>query len=86
MPAPSGQRCRTRYTSDLMAITPESSWTWVETLLHSVFDQPDAQSVGTQYNRGIDVSADKLPKGGCLPRTSWGSPIGVHRVSQTDFV
>ena len=45
-----------------MAITPKSSWPWVKTLLHSVFDQPDAQSVGAQYDRIIDALADKLPK------------------------
>ena len=40
----------------------ERSWPWVRTLLHSVFDQPDAQSVAAQYDRIIDVLADKLPK------------------------
>jgi putative transposase len=45
-----------------MAITPKASWPWVRTLLHSVFDQPDAQSVGAQYDRIIDALADKLPK------------------------
>ena len=32
------------------------------TLLHSVYDQPDAQSVAAQYDRIIDALADKLPK------------------------
>jgi putative transposase len=45
-----------------MAITPKASWPWVRTLLHSVFDQPDAQSVAAQYDRIIDALADKLPK------------------------
>ena len=45
-----------------MAITPKSSWPWVRTLLHSVFDQPDAESVAAQYDRIIDALADKLPK------------------------
>ena len=45
-----------------MAITPKASWPWVRTLLHSVFDQPDAESVGAQYDRIIDALADKLPK------------------------
>ena len=34
----------------------------MRTLLHSVFDQPDAESVGAQYDRIIDALADKLPK------------------------
>ncbi len=34
----------------------------MRTLLHSVFDQPDAESVAAQYDRIIDALADKLPK------------------------
>jgi putative transposase len=34
----------------------------VRTLLHSIFDQPDAQSVAAQYDRVLDARADKLPK------------------------
>lgn len=45
-----------------MAITPKASWPSVRTLLHSVFDQPGAQSVAAQYDRIIDALADKLPK------------------------
>jgi hypothetical protein len=45
-----------------MAVTPKSSWPWVRTLLHSVFDQPDAESVAAQYDRIIEALADKLPK------------------------
>ena len=62
LPGASWQRCRTHYATNLMAITPKSSWPWVKTLLHSVFDQPDAQSVGAQYDRIIDALSDKLPK------------------------
>jgi hypothetical protein len=32
------------------------------TFLHSVFDQPDAESVGAQYDRIIDALSDQLPK------------------------
>ena len=45
-----------------MSVTPKSSWPWVRTLLHSVFDQPDAESVVAQYDRVLDTLADKLPK------------------------
>lgn len=34
----------------------------MRTLLHSVFDQPDAESVAAQYDRIIDALSDKLPK------------------------
>jgi putative transposase len=45
-----------------MALTPKSSWPWVRTLLHSVYDQPDADSVAAQYDRIVDALSDKLPK------------------------
>jgi putative transposase len=45
-----------------MAVTPKSSWPWVRTLLHSVYDQPDADSVAAQDDRIIDALSDKLPK------------------------
>ena len=61
-PGAAWQRCRTHYTTNLMAITPKASWPWVRTLLHSVFDQPDAESVAAQYDRIIDALSDKLPK------------------------
>ncbi|ORA06149.1 IS256 family transposase, partial [Mycobacterium arosiense] len=62
LPGASWQRCRTHYTTNLMAVTPKTSWPWVRTVLHSVFDQPDADSVAAQYDRVIDALADKLPK------------------------
>ena len=40
-----------------------AGWPWVRTLLHSVFDQPDTQSVAAQYDRIIDALTDKLPEG-----------------------
>ncbi|MFH5246099.1 IS256 family transposase [Antrihabitans spumae] len=62
LPGASWQRCRTHYTVNLMSITPKNSWPWVRTLLHSVFDQADAESVHTQYDRMLDALTEKLPK------------------------
>ena len=45
-----------------MSVTPKASWPWVKTLLHSVYDQPDAASVHAQYDRLVDAVAGKLPK------------------------
>jgi transposase-like protein len=61
LPGASWQRCRTHYAANLMSITPKASWPWVKTLLHSVYDQPDAGSVHAQYDRLIDTIAAKLP-------------------------
>ena len=44
-----------------MAVTPKSSWGWVKALLHSVYDQPDAESVHAQFDRILDALDGKLP-------------------------
>ncbi|MBF6356507.1 IS256 family transposase [Nocardia higoensis] len=62
LPGASWQRCRTHYTVNLMSACPKSSWPWVRTLLHSVFDQADAESVEAQYDRMLDALTEKLPK------------------------
>ena len=45
-----------------MSTCPKASWPWVKTLLHSVYDQPDAKSVAAQYDRVLDSLTEKLPK------------------------
>ena len=61
LPGTSWQRCRTHYAANLMSVTPKSSWPWVKALLHSVYDQPDAQAVHAQFDRIIDALEVKLP-------------------------
>jgi putative transposase len=61
LPGSSWQRCRTHYAANLMAATPKSSWGWVKALLHSIYDQPDADAVHAQFDRVIDALAEKLP-------------------------
>jgi transposase-like protein len=62
LPGAAWQRCRTHYAANLMSATPKASWPWVRTLLHSVYDQPDAASVHDQYDRLVNAIAGKLPK------------------------
>jgi transposase-like protein len=64
LPGASWQRCRTHYAANLMATCPKASWPWVKTMLHSVYDQPDAASVHTQFDRLVAAVTDKLPKVG----------------------
>ena len=56
------QRCRTHYAANLMSVTPKTSWGWVKALLHSIYDQPDAESVHAQFDRVVDALAEKLPR------------------------
>jgi len=62
LPGASWQRCPTHYAANLMGITPKTSWPWVRTLLHSIYDQPDADSVVAQYDRVLNALSEKLPK------------------------
>jgi putative transposase len=64
LPGASWQRCRTHYAANLMSATPKASWPWVKTMLHSVYDQPDATSVHAQYDRLVDAVSGKLPNVG----------------------
>ena len=61
LPGVSWQRCRTHYAANLMSATPKSSWGWVKALLHSIYDQPDAEAVHAQFDRVIDALHGKLP-------------------------
>ena len=61
LPAVGWQRCRTHYAANLMTITPKASWPWVKALLHSIYDQPDADSVHAQFDRVVDALAEKFP-------------------------
>ena len=61
LPGASSQRCRTHYAANLMGITPKSHWPAVKAMLHSVYDQPDRDSVQAQFDRLLDYVEDKLP-------------------------
>lgn len=61
LPGAAWQRCRTHYAANLMAATPKSSWGWVKALLHSIYDQPDAEAVHAQFDRVVDALHEKLP-------------------------
>ncbi|PRZ34769.1 transposase-like protein [Antricoccus suffuscus] len=61
LPNASWQRCRTHYAKNLSDATAKTSWGWVKALLHSVYDQPDADAVRAQFDRVIDALSEKLP-------------------------
>jgi putative transposase len=61
LPGASWQRCRTHYAANLMSVTPKSMWPAVKAMLHSVYDQPDADAVHAQFDRLLDYVDGKLP-------------------------
>jgi putative transposase len=62
LPGTSWQRCRTHYAANLMAVCPKSAWPAVKTMLHSVYDQPDPDSVNAQFDKLLDSVSRSLPK------------------------
>jgi transposase-like protein len=62
LPGAAWQRCRTHYTANLMSVCPKSAWGGVKALLHSVFDQIDADAVHAQYDRLLTQVAGQLPE------------------------
>jgi transposase-like protein len=62
LPGAAWQRCRTHYAANLMGVTPKSMWPAVKAMLHSVYDQPDAEAVNAQFDRTLDYVTEKLPK------------------------
>lgn len=61
LPGASWQRCRTHYAANLMGVTPKTHWPAVKAMLHSVYDQPDRDSVHAQFDRLLDYVEGKLP-------------------------
>jgi len=60
LPGTAWQRCRTHYAANLMSVTPKSMWPAVKAMLHSVYDQPTAVDVHSQFDRTLDYVAEKL--------------------------
>ncbi len=61
LPGAAWQRCRTHYAANLMSVCPKSAWPAVKTMLHSVYDQPDAKAVHAQFDKLLDSVGKQLP-------------------------
>jgi len=44
-----------------MSATPKIMWPAVKAMLHSVYDQPTAEDVHSQFDRTLDYVTEKLP-------------------------
>jgi len=62
LPGASWQRCRTHYTVNLMSICPKHAWGGVKAMLHTVFEQVDADAVAAQYDKLLDQVEHTLPE------------------------
>ncbi len=45
-----------------MAICPKHAWPGVKTMLHSVYDQPDAEAVHAQFDKLLQAVTERLPQ------------------------
>ncbi|WP_396994829.1 IS256 family transposase [Nonomuraea phyllanthi] len=62
LPGASWQRCRTHYARNLITRVPKSAQPWVATMLRTVFEQPDAESVYAQHRHVVQALEAKYPK------------------------
>jgi putative transposase len=61
LPGASWQRCRTHFLRNLLAKVPRSSGPFVATLVRSIFAQPDAEAVWSQFHRVVDQLQERFP-------------------------
>ena len=80
LPDAAWQRCRTHYAANLMAVTPKSSWGWVKALLHSVYDQPDAEAGARPVRPDPRRPGRQAPHRRRAPRERPGRHPRLHRV------
>jgi transposase-like protein len=61
LPGAAWQRCRTHYLRNLLTKVPKSAQPWVATLVRTIFDQPDTDTVKAQYSRAVTAIAERFP-------------------------
>ena len=62
LPGAAWQRCRTHYHRNLLTRVPKSAQPWVSTLVRTIFEQPDADSVQAQHGQAVAALEAKLPQ------------------------
>ena len=62
LPGASWQRCRTHYHRNLLTRVPKTAQPWVSTLVRTIFEQPDADSVRAQHAHVVTALENKLPQ------------------------
>ena len=62
LPGASWQRCRTHFMTNLLARVPKSAQGAVATMVRSIFNQPDAESVRSQYRAVLEKLEESFPR------------------------
>src|ERR1700751_4911809 len=61
LPGAAWQRCRTHYHPNLLTRVPKSAQPWVSTLVRTIFEQPDPDSVRAQHAQVTAALEAKFP-------------------------
>src|SRR5215212_6025882 len=83
LPGAAWQRCRTHYAANLMSATPKNAWGWVKALLHSVYDQPDADAVACPVRPDPRRSGRETARRRRAPGRRPDRHLGVHQLPQS---
>jgi len=62
LPGAAWRRCRTHYHRNLLTKVPKTAQPWVSTLVRTIFEQPDADSVRAQHAQVVAALEAKLPQ------------------------
>ncbi len=83
LPGATWQGCRTHYAANLMSTCPKSSWPWVKTMLHSVYDTPTPTRSTPSSTGSWTPSPTSSPRSPTTSKqrgpTSWHSPPSPRR-------
>jgi len=66
LPGAGWQRCRTHFMRNLLCKVPRSAGPFVATLVRSIFAQPDAEAVWSQFRRVVDQLAERFPEAAAM--------------------
>jgi putative transposase len=62
LPGAAWQRCRTHYHRNLLTKVPKTAQPWVSTLVRTIFEQPDPDSVRARHAHVVAALEAKLPQ------------------------
>ena len=60
LPNAAWQRCRTRYSKNLSSQVPKTQWPTVSAMFHTIFQQPDSQTVWKQAHDMVEFCQQKF--------------------------
>lgn len=61
LPQASWQRCRTHFSKNLSGMVSKTQWPTLSAMFHTIFQQPDANSVWSQAREVVDFCTTRFP-------------------------